>query len=582
MSDTSSDRPPRSGAPGGEANEGRGAPQASLLVIAGAAALLAVAFAVQLKSWDVWWHLATGRWIVEHGRIPDTDPFTYTMQGQPWRLVNGIAAVVLYGFHAAFGAAGVVLAKVVFGAVTLGLVGCAARAVGARRGIVLALMAAVTVMVQARYSLGRPLIMGAALVAAGSVAAIHVERERSRAGLAFFALALPLWPYVHGTALVGLAQLGIAVVAVGLGLRRGRRNRRLVAAIATSLVVLLVARVTSWWRELFDVAFGLGEGITATTFTDEWSSGSEMAGRHVGRWLFMIGGLAGGLVAWRQRRVPLGLAALGLVLATRFGRNAYEGVLLAAPGAALGLEAFAGRLEDRGIRLIGAVAPIAAVLALAGVQLATAPRETINRPFGLGVMAGRYPDDALATLEELPVGRLIHGFPVGGYLIWKRSPWGVYCDGRTVALYREDDVQRLFVPLIESDAALTASADRWGAVYGLAEIGSPPQQWMMVSTEWVPLHLARGTVLFARRTVLDALPPSVPPLHLVRWTSDRRWTEGWYRGILRDPRLREQLAGELLAAHRRGPDSPVLVRILETLAGLDPGFAQQVASQMAP
>ena len=349
---------------------------------------------------------------------------------------------------------------------------------------------------------------------------------------------------------------------------------------ATLGVVLLVAVLTPWWRELFEVAFGLGEGLTATTFTDEWSSGAEMAGRHVGRWLFVVGGLAGGLTAWRQRVAPAALAALGLVLATRFGRNAYEGVLLAAPGVALGLEALADRLEGRGTHLVAAVGPVAVALVLAVAQVAIAPRETVNRPFGFGVMEGRYPDDALATLEELPVGRLIHGFPLGGYLIWKQSPWGVYIDGRTVALYREDDVRRLFMPLIESDAALTESADRWGAIYGLAEIGSPPQQWMMVSTEWVPLHLARGTVLFARRTVVDSLPASVPPLHLVRWTSDRRWTEGWYQGILRDASLREQLAGELIAAHRRGPDSPVLVRVLETLAGLDPSFAQKAAQEM--
>jgi len=29
---------------------------------------------------DMYWHLNTGRWIWEHGALPDSDPFTYTTQ----------------------------------------------------------------------------------------------------------------------------------------------------------------------------------------------------------------------------------------------------------------------------------------------------------------------------------------------------------------------------------------------------------------------------------------------------------------------------------------------------------------------
>ncbi len=33
---------------------------------------------VSLWDWDFWWHIATGRYIVETGTIPDKDPFSYT------------------------------------------------------------------------------------------------------------------------------------------------------------------------------------------------------------------------------------------------------------------------------------------------------------------------------------------------------------------------------------------------------------------------------------------------------------------------------------------------------------------------
>src|SRR5581483_10015334 len=33
---------------------------------------------------DLWWHLATGRWIIGHARVPMSDPFSATHGGQTW------------------------------------------------------------------------------------------------------------------------------------------------------------------------------------------------------------------------------------------------------------------------------------------------------------------------------------------------------------------------------------------------------------------------------------------------------------------------------------------------------------------
>ena len=33
---------------------------------------------------DVFWHLATGRYILEHHYVPSTDVFGYMTEGQPW------------------------------------------------------------------------------------------------------------------------------------------------------------------------------------------------------------------------------------------------------------------------------------------------------------------------------------------------------------------------------------------------------------------------------------------------------------------------------------------------------------------
>jgi hypothetical protein len=341
----------------------------------------------------------------------------------------------------------------------------------------------------------------------------------------------------------------------------------------TLALCLAVSAVLPWWRGLYHHLVGLGSSATATQFTAEWVSGSEAIGDRVGHWLVLAGALAGALLHLRRNPALLLLTLTGMALSYQFARNAYEAMILAMPAFALALEALRDRLESRGANVFARAAPPLVAGAICVTQLVLAPTRTIGGPLGFGVYKRPFPYDTLVTLRRLPVHRLINGFPIGGFLIWENGPWGVYCDGRTMALYDEEDVKRLFVPMLQSAEALTAAADRWEAVYGIDENMSIPFQWMMVSKDWVPVHLGYGTSLFVRATHLAELPPDVKPLPLLRFTEDMRWTRGFYAGILKDPALRAQLAAEYAEAAKRGPESPVLVEIIKAVAPLDEGYA---------
>src|SRR5882672_12141806 len=56
--------------------------------------LLGLAPGAQLGDPDVYWHLAAGRWIVEHGTLPNGDPFSHSMPGAPWMLQSWLTEVV--------------------------------------------------------------------------------------------------------------------------------------------------------------------------------------------------------------------------------------------------------------------------------------------------------------------------------------------------------------------------------------------------------------------------------------------------------------------------------------------------------
>ena len=44
---------------------------------------------------DVGWHIAAGQWMVQHGKVPFTDPFSYPMSGQPWIAHEWLSEVLM-------------------------------------------------------------------------------------------------------------------------------------------------------------------------------------------------------------------------------------------------------------------------------------------------------------------------------------------------------------------------------------------------------------------------------------------------------------------------------------------------------
>jgi len=78
---------------------------------------------------DFWWHLRTGRLILESG-IPRHDPFSWTAAGKAWVTHEWLSEVVVYGLESTLGYAGNVL---LFGAVTGGAL-LVAYALGRRVG----------------------------------------------------------------------------------------------------------------------------------------------------------------------------------------------------------------------------------------------------------------------------------------------------------------------------------------------------------------------------------------------------------------------------------------------------------------
>ena len=153
-----------------------------------------------LNDGDTFWHLATGRWIIQHLAVPATDPFSFTFVGRPWVTHEWLSEVVMAGAYLAGGWGAVML--------LVGLVmGLTALLIGAWLlrwlGMLPAVMAvALGLSCVAPGMLARPHLVVLPLLAFWTIELMKA-REAGRAPHLWLALFMALWANLHSSFIVG-------------------------------------------------------------------------------------------------------------------------------------------------------------------------------------------------------------------------------------------------------------------------------------------------------------------------------------------------------------------------------------------
>ncbi|MGC8740683.1 MAG: hypothetical protein ACP5UB_04415 [Candidatus Sumerlaeaceae bacterium] len=206
------------------------------------AAAWSFAFVPLRASQDEWWHLKAGKWIVEHGRLPETDIFTYAGEGLRWYNHEWLAQMLFYAiYHAGEkwlwgGLRTLITFKSLIVVATFALVAWTAMRRCASRSVA-SLVALVMADVARRTIYPRPPILSYLLLA--SFAAVlwqwRARRLRTR-WLWALPLVTVLWANLHGmvplaVAIVGAFAAGEFMDCVGLAwASRGAPERRRSAA----------------------------------------------------------------------------------------------------------------------------------------------------------------------------------------------------------------------------------------------------------------------------------------------------------------------------------------------------------------
>jgi hypothetical protein len=206
---------------------------------------LAAAFTSSVQDPDFWWHLRTGKWMLDNHRLPSHDLYTYTVSGHPW-IDHEYLTEILMAYLNSWG--GLALISLAFAALTmLGFLFLYRTADAGRRPYVIAGLG-----LALGGLAGGPIWGPRAQMITFTFTCLELYwiagylSGRSRS-INYLPLVVALWANLHGGFVIAFVLLGIAIVAEVVDwvmtsddtLRAGHRRR--VRTLGQVLLISLVA-----------------------------------------------------------------------------------------------------------------------------------------------------------------------------------------------------------------------------------------------------------------------------------------------------------------------------------------------------
>lgn len=315
---------------------------------------------------DVSYQIRAGELMLEAGEILDSDPFTFTVFGEPWVNQQWGASIAFALVYDSAGWVGLLLMRAVLIGLAFGFVYAACRATEASQ-IVSSLVTLAAFVVAATNLALRSQMFGVVLFAA--VVAILAWRRKYPLLLWLIPLIMIVWANTHGSFFVGWAAIGVAALDDLLA-----RRRLAAVTITVGVLSVLATLIHPWGVEMWAYVVELSTNPLVALLVTEWQAPTLKT--PTGLFFFISVAIVLGLLIQRGRVISwLQILWLGglVLLSLMAVRSVVWWAIGAAPIAALlvsGLVIRGRQLGDpaadapRGVGYT-AIAGLAAVLALA-------------------------------------------------------------------------------------------------------------------------------------------------------------------------------------------------------------------------
>ncbi len=419
----------------------------TLAVLLATVGIMAFNLKFSVLDLDIWWHLKTGDWIVQHHSVPRNGLFTWTAADRPWVAYSWGYEVLLSRAYAWFGLVGVgVYGTLLTGGVAWSIYGMVRHLSG--RFWLSCLLAVIACSAFLFNLMPRPVFLSMMLFCVMLTLVLEANRTGRVQLLYWLPLVFILWANLHIQFIYGLLVVGL-LTAVNLAQRLLARvgwapawlrppslpSATLVAVFAACFVATCIGPYSF---HLYPVIFQYARSTFPYRMIREMQPLSFRAGSHYAQLLLM--GFAF-FAAGRQSKIDafkLGLLAVTGSVAFRAMRDAW---FICIPAVACIADSLAGggerESDETWLQNVGVAAVVAALLLLFA-------RSTDFNTRGLDLaISGFLPVNAVNYLRKHPApGPLYNTLDWGGFLTWYMPDDPVAIDGRT-DLYG-DELDELF------------------------------------------------------------------------------------------------------------------------------------------
>jgi hypothetical protein len=427
--------------------------QAFLLTVFYAIPAIRCFYTAGFVDFDVWWHLRTGEWIMQHHALPHMEPFSSFAAGKPWNAYSWLFELLILQLFQQLGLTGIVAYTIGMVLIFTVLLHRMIRHLQAdfTMGILLTFIACYCL---APLNMPRSWWFTIVFFVLELDILMQVRKTGKTRGLFWLPLIFALWANLHIQFVYGLIVLLIALVeAVAAQKWTGIQTRNRPSwLLGTFIACALAVFVNPYGWNIYAVAYQYG---TDKDLLYRLSEMQAMAFRSPGEFIVLGFALAATAVLAMARRIQLFeilLLAFSIFVSFRAQRDAWVVVIAAcaiiAP-AIRGKRENIFRLKPSGVTAAALAADLVVILAFRALHVDNAKMQAI--------LADHLPVHAVEVIKERGYsGPLYNDFGWGGYLIWSlRMP--VSIDGRT-NVYGDERIDR-FVSIWAGSPDWTSDPD---------------------------------------------------------------------------------------------------------------------------
>jgi tetratricopeptide (TPR) repeat protein len=529
-----------------------------------------------LMNFDIFWHMANGRAMVEEGRIVSEELFSYTAQGTPFHNREWLSQVIFYLVYNTGGESALILFKTALLLLASILLYRTARFSGVTTYVAMALVLFAYIGAMHRFTV-RPQAFSFLFLMLSQFIVYGARSGRlNPRSLYWLVLVLPVWDILHG-ALWGVMFLGAFSAGEALlwfYVKYRKQHNTLPAGYFKHLILAALATITilaasPYGLREYGIFFEIGKKSNYLFLVTEEFMPTKLA-EHPVFWAFLTVSTIAALTCIRHIPLPY-LFVLGpfAAMALKFNRATAAFIIIAVPVTAWAAQKIEALIPDRSRFIKASTRYTKALLLIALAYTAVSmkffsPMDDFR--FGLGLNKARIPEPAVSFIKDIkPKGNMYNEGHYGGYLAYELYPQ------KRIFMY---NIPATFGP-IAVKAQSRAIINEYNIQWTVLSYGNFKNKLLFDPDQWVPVFWHGFTAVSVRnipsnndiieRYGLKFLLPGTSPLRIPQWAISDPATS---RTILNE-------AGRLL----KYGENRELADFTGTLAlrtGLDPEEAQNI------